>query len=462
MKYYAVKAGRTVGVFDNWAACHESINGFSGADYKSFGTKEEAEAYINNVDIILQTIQTDIEHGYTVAFCDGSFDKDKNRYSYGVLIVDSEMQEHEICGSAQNTKYTSSNNIIGEILGAINAMDWAVSNSCEKIKIYHDYEGLSKWICGEWEAKSDVAKMFVAVYQNKYADLLKVEFKKVKGHSNNEYNDKADELAKRALSDNARVPIKGDSWFSIPYFKPDELQIIIDLISEDHPELNAEKNERANSIVYKLHLDKYRLSVTLFKIGNKKLLVQGANTIVFQIFITYVFELIGVKADRIIADAYRKKIDSKKIDEGVQDICPNFSVDYPANIKRLVRQAIINLSYFIESEDYSQYVFPALRALEGHMKYLFGKAGVSIISKQGFCYFEKDSSTQKYYLPTTIISDIVLKHKLEEYYNFYNAIRHTIFHFADIIGSTDSTRLIETKGEADELIKKCLSYICEE
>ena len=39
MKYYAVKAGRTIGVFDSWAACQESINGFPGADFKSFSTR---------------------------------------------------------------------------------------------------------------------------------------------------------------------------------------------------------------------------------------------------------------------------------------------------------------------------------------------------------------------------------------------------------------------------------------
>jgi len=462
MKYYAVKAGRTIGVFDSWAACQESINGFPGADFKSFSTQEEAEAYINNVDIALRTIKADIEQGYVVAFCDGSFDKNKNRYSFGVLIVDSAMQEHEVCGSAKNSKYTSSNNIIGEILGVINALDWAVSNGCEKIKVYHDYEGLSKWISGEWEAKSEAAKMFVAIYNKKYADLLQVEFEKVKGHSNNRYNDKADELAKRALSDNARVPIKGDSWFSIPYFKPDELQTIMNIISDDHTELNIEKNEKVNSIVYKLELGKYKLTVTLFKSGNKKLLVQGSNTILFQIFITYVNELIGVNADRVIADAYRKSIDSKKIDAGVNSLCPIFPAGYPVNIKRLVRQSIINLSYFVECEDYSQYVFPALRALEGHMKYLFGKAGITIISKQGFCHFGKDAATNVYYLPATVISDIVLRHKLEEYYNFYNKTRHTIFHFGDIIGGTDSTRIIERKNDADVLIKKCLSYICEE
>jgi ribonuclease H-related protein len=461
MKYYAVKSGRTIGVFENWSACQKSINGFSGADYKLFSTREEAEAYINNVDIILQSIQEDIKQGYVVAFCDGSFDKNKNRYSYGVLIIDSSMQEHEICGSAQNVKYISSNNIIGEILGAINALDWAVTYGCEKIKVYHDYEGLSKWISGEWVAKSAAAKMFVTIFNKKYADLLQVEFEKVKGHSNNKYNNKADELAKRALSDNTRVPIKGDSWFSIPYFKPSELQTIMDIISDDYVKLNIEKNEKANSIVYKLELDKYKLTVTLFKGGNKKLLVQGSNTILFQIFITYVNELIGVNADHIIADAYRKSIDSKKIDKGVNSICSIFPTSYPVNIRRLVRQSIINLSYFVECEDYSQYVFPALRALEGHMKYLFGKAGITI-SKQGFCHFKKDTATNAHYLPRTVISDSVLRNKLEECYNFYYATRHTIFHFGDIIGSTDSTRLIETKNDADVLIKKCLSCICEE
>lgn len=460
MKYYAVKAGRTVGVFDNWKACQESINGYSGADYKSFNTKDEAQAYLDDIDIYLETIKADITQGYIVAFCDGSFNNEKDRYSFGVLIVDPDLQEYEICGSAQNIKFKETQNIIGEIMGAINAMDWAVSNSFKSIKIYHDYEGLSKWLSGEWAAKSEAAKMFVALYKSKFADLLKVEFVKIKGHSNNKYNDKADELAKRALSENARVPIQGDSWFSIPYFKPDELQTIIDLILEEFSELNIEKNEQANSIVYKLRLDENKLTVTLFKGGQKKLLVQGANTIVFQIFITYVYELIGVKADRIMGDAYRKSIDSKKIDDGVKDICPVFPADYPENIKRLIRQSIINLSYYIECEDYSQYVFPALRALEGHMKYLFGKAGVQITSR--FCNFQKDTATGQYYLPSAVISDIVIRQKLEQYYNFYYKTRHTIFHFGDIIGSTDATRLIETKNEADELIKRSIAYICEE
>ena len=461
MKYYAVKAGHKIGIFESWTDCQAATTGFSGADFKAFNSQEEAKAYLDNVDVILQKIQEDIRGGNIVAFCDGSFDEPSQRYSFGVLIIDSAMHQHEICGSSRNEKYISANNVAGEILGVINALDWAVSNGYEKIKIYHDYEGLSKWISGEWEVKSEVSKMFVAVYKAKFADLLNVEFEKVKGHSNNKFNNKADELAKRALSDNARVPIKGDSWYSIPYFQPEELQSVIDLMLEEHKEIHNEKIDNTNSVVYKLELAKNKLCVTLFKNGHKSLLVQGSNTILFQIFITYVNELQGVDADQIISSAYRQRIDSGKVSEDVKTICPDFPSNYPDNIKRLIRQSIINLGYYVDCEDFSQYAFPAFRALEGHMKYLFSKAGL-IINSKGFDCFNYNTTNKVFNLPPLIITDSTLRAKLEKYYNFYHANRHTIFHFGDIIGSTDSTRIITNKKEVDELIKKCLSYICEE
>jgi ribonuclease HI len=462
MKLYAVKRGRTIGVFDSWTSCNESIKGFSGAEFKSFNTQEEAEAYIKDIDIIFETVQNDIDQGFIVAFCDGGYDEKKDRYSYGVVIIDAAMQEHEICGSSRNEKYISSKNIIGEVLGVINALDWALSNGYEKIKIYHDYEGLSRWISEEWKAESEVAKMYVSIFKNKFAGLLHVEFNKVKGHSNNKYNDKADELATRALNDNARVPVTGDSWFSIPYFKHEELRTIMDLISEYHNDIRINENQKPNSVVYKLELDNHKLSVTLFNNGNKKLLVQGSNTILFQIFVTYVNELLGLNADQVLANAYRQKIDSKIIDSSYGKLCPTFSADYPENIKRLIRQSIINLSYYVECEDYSQYVFPALKALEGHMKYLFNKAGKTIASKQSFSFFIKDPSSNIFSLPATEVSDPELRRKLEEYYNYYYVTRHTMFHFGDILGATDTTRIIETKEEADAILKKTLSYICEE
>jgi len=42
-KYYAVWAGRTTGIFDNWPAAEASVSGYPGARYKGFSTLGEAE-----------------------------------------------------------------------------------------------------------------------------------------------------------------------------------------------------------------------------------------------------------------------------------------------------------------------------------------------------------------------------------------------------------------------------------
>ena len=43
-KFYTVWKGKQPGVYATWAACEEQIKGFEGARYKSFESREEAEA----------------------------------------------------------------------------------------------------------------------------------------------------------------------------------------------------------------------------------------------------------------------------------------------------------------------------------------------------------------------------------------------------------------------------------
>jgi len=46
MSFYAVKAGRATGIFNDWGTCKRSVIGFSGAVYKKFKTQNEAESYL--------------------------------------------------------------------------------------------------------------------------------------------------------------------------------------------------------------------------------------------------------------------------------------------------------------------------------------------------------------------------------------------------------------------------------
>lgn len=54
--FYAVKAGRKTGIFTKWSECLESVSGYPRAQYKGFSTKEDAEAYMNDLIIKEKTV----------------------------------------------------------------------------------------------------------------------------------------------------------------------------------------------------------------------------------------------------------------------------------------------------------------------------------------------------------------------------------------------------------------------
>ena len=157
VKFYAVKIGRAIGIFESWNECKKSVEGYPGAEFKSFCSREEAESFLKSENIWKHRISEDIKAGYLIAFTDGSYDEKQQKCSCGVLIIDKDGNNHELCMTNSNQKYLPYRNVTGEIFGVINAMDWAISNGYQKIKIYHDYEGLSKWISGEWKAKTPVS-----------------------------------------------------------------------------------------------------------------------------------------------------------------------------------------------------------------------------------------------------------------------------------------------------------------
>jgi len=260
-------------------------------------------------DVWVEQVAKDNSEGYLVAFTDGSFDKDLKRYSYGVQFILPDGTESDICGYGSNPEYIDSNNIIGEIFSVINALDWAISNEYKKIKIYHDYEGLSKWISGEWTASSKVGKMYVNIFESKFKDFLEVEFVKVPGHSNVIYNEKADQLAKAALVDRKKVAVKGDNWFSIPYFKQDDFDAFVELIEDSDEEISHIVSTKPDKLIYKFKLRTDSVTVTLFKTGQHKLLLQGKNNYLFQIITATIVELYDdSQVEQILGNAYRISI----------------------------------------------------------------------------------------------------------------------------------------------------------
>lgn len=192
-KFYGVKSGRTPGIYGTWAECQKQIHGFSGAVYKSFSAKEEAEAFVNGG----KESKKELPDTQAEAYVDGSYDAKTKAFSYGMVIF-YEGQELHFSEKFTDSDLAQMHNVAGEIKGSEAAMQYCLDHGIKSITIYHDYEGIAKWCNGEWAAKKPGTIAYAKFFQ-KAREQVQIRFVKVKGHSGDRYNDMADKLAKEAL-----------------------------------------------------------------------------------------------------------------------------------------------------------------------------------------------------------------------------------------------------------------------
>ncbi|MBQ1194224.1 MAG: ribonuclease H family protein [Lachnospiraceae bacterium] len=213
-KFYAVKVGRNTGIFNTWEECKLQVDGYPGATYKSFKTVNEAAEFLgwkgntksavnsssgfsdNSCSNCSNAFEPATANEAAIAYVDGSYNIATGDYGYGVVFFFNGKEIHLKKGFS-NDVLASMRNVAGEIKGSEAAISYALENNIKSIKIYHDYEGISKWCTGEWKANKEGTIAYKNFY-NEAAKKINIEFIKVKGHSGDKYNDVADSLAKAA------------------------------------------------------------------------------------------------------------------------------------------------------------------------------------------------------------------------------------------------------------------------
>lgn len=220
-KVYGVKNGKKPGIYHTWQECEKQIKGYSGAEYKGFATEAEAKIYVygTGVEMLekkekknakkngkeqekssLMSNNTIKDPNILKAYVDGSYNQKTKEYSCGVVLL---LNGKELLFSKKGNAphLAAMRNVAGELLGAQYAMAFALKNrgKFKELWIYHDYTGIEKWCTGEWKTKQSGTEAYKKYYRDKISGKVQVRFKKVKAHSGDSYNDKADELAKKAL-----------------------------------------------------------------------------------------------------------------------------------------------------------------------------------------------------------------------------------------------------------------------
>lgn len=199
-KVYAVRKGKTPGIYMTWDDCKAQVDGFPGAEYKSFADAADAASYLG-IAAPEGSVQERFPEGVR-AYVDGSYDIATGRFSCGVVMVrtnaDGSMKTREISRAFEDEEASKQRNVAGEIMGAKTAIDFCFRNGIDEVEIYHDYEGVGKWADGQWKARNQLTQGY-SRYVARARERMNITFVKVAAHTGNKYNELADKLAKEAL-----------------------------------------------------------------------------------------------------------------------------------------------------------------------------------------------------------------------------------------------------------------------
>lgn len=190
-KYYAVRNGRIPGIYRTWDECKARVDGYSGAEYKSFTTEAEALEFMGVAP------KKEVSDCEVIAYTDGSYNIYDKRFAYGIVMF-ARGEKLTFSEAFTNPALASMRNVAGEIMGARRAMEYCIENGYTSLEILYDYEGVEKWCTGVWKTTKEGTAEYCRYY-NSIKEKLRVVFTKVKGHSGNKFNDEADRLAKDAL-----------------------------------------------------------------------------------------------------------------------------------------------------------------------------------------------------------------------------------------------------------------------
>lgn len=135
------------------------------------------------------------------AFVDGSYNASTKQIGAGIVLLDPSTNKviQEISVEVKNENVKRLRNVAGELSATMRAILFAEKKGYEEIEILYDYNGIAKWIGGEWKCKD----IYTAAYRDfitKHQSKIVIKFKKVQAHSGNKWNEVADLLAKRACN----------------------------------------------------------------------------------------------------------------------------------------------------------------------------------------------------------------------------------------------------------------------
>lgn len=256
-----------------------------------------------------------------------------------------------------------------------------------------------------------------------------------------------------------------NKWFVATDIEREDFDAVVEILEEsEFYEETITKSEHENGFMFQCR-SKYNEKLTIQYYSSKKVVVQGRPLLLFNEAITMISELIEPsEIPKAFNDCYEININKDDVTTQYEIKMPNSHNKHPLKLKKVLLQAVYNTNIKGDMFEYSYLASPALRALEGHLKYIYKANSISLEKEPVGSIFYKDGN--RYYMKAEYKSKFRESAEIdyvENAYNYYNAQRHSLFHWGDIEceSDIDVTRIIENYGQAINLINDTLKLIDE-
>lgn len=238
-------------------------------------------------------------------------------------------------------------------------------------------------------------------------------------------------------------------------FNPDNFEFLKEYLNNNSVEVEYAKKLQAGHQYKLIGTLGETLFINLF--NNGSLQVQGASRKLKQIVIDGLRDILSF---REVLDIQLQSIDVKISAEDaiseMKEMMPE-SYDYLGEkLISIISPSITFKHINLPLKDFSSFVFPMLRGLEGYLKKLFSEKGITITSKETFGdHFEKSHRVILTESAKRAINCTETSNAIEDCYKHFKSNRHGLFHVdADI----ETTRTI-TREEAIDLINDTAELI---
>lgn len=146
-KFYVVWKGRKPGIYTTWSEAETQVKGFAGAEFKSFGSLQEAEtafqsryeAYKGKPSSLGKWKEADEKPILPSISVDAACDGSPGKMEYRGVETES---GQEIFRAGP---YPDGTNNVGEFLAIVHALNWMAKQK-KKLPIYSDSENGISWV----------------------------------------------------------------------------------------------------------------------------------------------------------------------------------------------------------------------------------------------------------------------------------------------------------------------------